>query len=151
MQVKSPWSRFINEDKSKTAGIVICIDEDDKFLIIRRSEIDKRAGQWTIPGGHIDDSDESIESGAVRELKEETDLNCSVSDLQYLGEPKTEKFYFLAKKWSGTVNVKIPNPETGEIEHDKHKWASIEDIKDIEDSEIPIYLLEKALEMSKNE
>ena len=42
------------------------------------------------------------------------------------------------------------NPKTGEIEHDGSKWATIEEIKDIADTEIPIYLLEKALEISKN-
>ena len=30
-----------------------------------------------------------------------------------------------------------------------YKWATINDIKDIDDTEIPIYLLEKALEMYK--
>jgi hypothetical protein len=53
--------------------------------------------------------------------------------------------------WSGQVNVSIPNPITNKIEHDDYKWATIEEIKDIDNSEIPIYLLEKALEMSKNE
>ena len=44
--------------------------------------------------------------------------------------------------------------ETDEIEHDDWKWATIEDIKDIENTEIPIYLLEKALKLAgfdKNE
>ena len=145
------WNEFVSKDKDKAAGIVVCFDDKDRVLIIRRSNIDKRAGQWTLPGGHIDESDKSIEAGAQRELEEETGLSCTISNLQYLDEPKPGKFYFLAKKWSGEVDVHIPNPETGQIEHDKHKWCSIEDVKDIENSEIPIYLLEKALEMLKNE
>tara|TARA_R100000664_G_C2673354_1_gene84430 strand:+ start:105 stop:557 length:453 start_codon:yes stop_codon:yes gene_type:complete len=145
------WKGFLSEDKLKAAGIVVCITEDDNILIIRRSTDDKRDGQWTIPGGHIEDEDTSIEQGAVRELFEETDLTCSISDLTFLGEPKPEKYYFWTKNWSGSVNVSKPNPKTGEIEHDAYKWVTINDIKDIEDSEIPIYLLEKALEMSKNE
>mgnify|MGYP003117972569 CR=1 FL=1 len=145
------WNTFLREEELKSVGIVVCIDKDDRILILRRSKIDKRAGQWTIPGGHVDEEDASIEAGAVRELEEETGLTCSESDLVYLGDPKPEKYYFLAKKWTGTVDVHIPNPKTGEIEHDDYKWATINDIKDIENSEIPIYLLEKALEMSKNE
>jgi len=141
----------VQEEDPKTAGIVVCIDEDDKFLIIRRSDIDKRCGQWTIPGGHIDDKDKSIEAGAIRELKEETNLTCSRANLVFLEEAKPDKFYFWAKKWSGDVDVSMPNPETGLIEHDSYKWASINDIKDIDHSEIPIYLLEKALETSENE
>jgi len=87
----------------------------------------------------------------VRELKEETGLICLPGDLVYMGEPKPKKYYFYARKWTGDVNVEIPNPKTSLIEHDDYKWASINDIKDIANSEIPIYLLEKALEMFKNE
>ena len=151
MQINSKWEDFVDDDKPKAAGIVVCMDDDNNFLIIRRSNIDERMGQWTLPGGHIDDKDRSIEMGAIRELEEETGLTCSRANLFFLEEAKPDKFYFWAKEWSGEVDVLIPNPETGLIEHDSYKWASINDIKDIEDSEIPIYLLEKALEMSQNE
>ena len=145
------WTKYLNEGELSDVGIVVCLNDKQQFLIIRRSDIDKRAGQWTIPGGHIDDEDSSIEAGAVRELDEEANLKCNVSDLIYLGEPKEKKYYFLTRKWSGDVNVDKPNPHTKEIEHDDYKWVTIEEIKDIENSEIPIYLLEKALEMSDNE
>jgi len=145
------WRQFITEGELKVVGIVVCLNDKQQFLIIRRSDIDDRAGQWTLPGGHIDEDDRSIESGAVRELDEEADLLCNTSDLVYLGEPKPKKFYFLTKKWIGNVNVKKKNPKTQKQEHDAFKWATIEEIKEIANSEIPIYLLEKALEMSKNE
>ncbi len=145
------WNSFLTEGELKTVGIVACLNDKQQFLVIRRSNIDHREGQWTIPGGHIDEEDDSIEAGAVRELDEEADLKCNVSDLIYLGEPKDKKYYFLTTKWTGEVNVDKPNPHTGDIEHDDYRWATIEEIKDIDNSEIPIYLLEKALEMSKNE
>ena len=145
------WNMFLTEGELSDVGIVVCLNDKQQFLIIRRSDIDDRAGQWTIPGGHIDDEDNSIEAGAVRELDEEANLKCDVSDLTFLGEPKKKKYYFLTTKWTGEVNVNKPNPHTGEVEHDDYKWATINDIKDIVNSEIPIYLLEKALEMSKNE
>jgi 8-oxo-dGTP pyrophosphatase MutT (NUDIX family) len=145
------WSHFLSEGELKDVGIVACLNDKGQFLIIRRSDIDDRAGQWTVPGGHIDDEDSSIEDGAVRELKEETGLICSTEKLTYLGEPKQKKYYFLTQEWSGDIKIDIPNPKTGQIEHDDYRWATISDIKDIANSEIPIYLLEKALEMSKNE
>ena len=145
------WKKYLNEGELSDVGIVVCLNDKQQFLIIRRSDIDRRAGQWTIPGGHIDDEDDSIEAGAIRELDEETTLKCNLPDLTYLGEPKDKKYYFLTTKWSGDVDVDKPNPHTGEIEHDDYKWATIDEIKDIDNSEIPIYLLEKALEMSKNE
>jgi 8-oxo-dGTP pyrophosphatase MutT (NUDIX family) len=149
--MSTKWNKFLTEGELKTVGIVVCLNKDQQFLIIRRSNIDEREGQWTIPGGHIDENDCTIEDGAVRELFEEANLKCELCDLVYLGQPKPEKFYFLTYKWTGDVNVDKPNPVTNQVEHDKFKWATIEEIKDIANSEIPIYLLEKALEMSKNE
>ena len=149
--MNTEWKSFLNEKELSAVGIVVCLDEKSRFLIIRRSDIDEREGQWTIPGGHIDDEDRSIESGAVRELDEEANLLCNTADLIYLGEPKPQKYYFLTRKWTGKVNVNKQNPKTGKIEHDDYKWCTIDEIKDLDNSEIPIYLLEKALEMSKNE
>jgi len=145
------WNKFLTEGELKTVGVVVCLNDKHQFLALRRSDIDDREGEWTLPGGHVDDKDGSIEAGAVRELKEEAGLTCSVSDLVYLGEPKPEKHYFLTQKWSGNVNVDRPNPETGEIEHDAYKWLTIDEIKELDDSKIPNYLLEKALEISKND
>ena len=135
----------------KIVGIVICVNDKEEFLIIRRSDIDKRAGQWTMPGGHVDDEDGGIEQGAIRELEEETGLSCKISDLIYLGEPRLNKHYYVTQDWTGSVDIDKPNPHTGEIEHDNWKWATIEEIKEIENTEIPIYLLKKALEKVKNE
>lgn len=148
--MKHLWKELLTEGELKTVGVVVCLNDDHQFLIIRRSAIDKRAGQWTMPGGHIDDADDSVEAGAVRELKEEANLSCSVGDLKYIGKSGPQKYYFLTTTWSGKVNVNQPNPKTDEIEHDQYEWATIEEIKDIDDTEIPIYLLEKALEMVKN-
>jgi len=147
--MKYSWSNFLNEGEMAEVGVVVCLNDEQQFLILRRSAMDEREGSWTIPGGHIDPEDSSIEQGAARELKEETNLTVKISDLIYLGEPKPKKFYFLTFSWRGKIDADIPNPKTGEIEHDAHKWASIDEIKDIEDTEIPIYLLEKALEIQK--
>ena len=151
MTMNYKWNKFLAEGELKTVGIVVCLDDKQQFLIIRRSDIDDRAGQWTMPGGHIDEEDESIEAGAARELEEEANLSCNVSNLRFLGKIGKNKHYFLTQEWSGEVNVDKPNPKTDQIEHDAYKWCTIEEIKDIDNSKIPIYLLEKALEMSKNE
>ncbi len=150
MSIKKKWFSYLTEGELKTVGIVACLNDKQQFLIIRRSNIDDRAGQWTIPGGHIDEKDGSIEAGAVRELEEEANLSCQISDLKYLGKKGKNKHYFLTEKWTGTINVDKPNPETGQVEHDDWKWATIDQIKEIANTRIPIYLLEKALEMSDN-
>ena len=104
-----------------------------------------------MPGCHIDEEDNSIEAGAIRELEEEANLSCKISDLKYLDKPSKNKYYYLTTNWTGEVNVNKPNPHTGDIEHDDYKWVTIEEIKDIDNTKIPIYLLEKAMEKSQNE
>jgi len=148
MSINNNWSTFLSENDRRAVGIVVCLNEKQQFLIIRRSNIDDRHGQWTVPGGHIDEEDRSIEAGAAREFDEETNLLVSTSNFIYLGEPKPKKYYFLTQKWSGNINISKPNPKTGHIEHDDWKWATIDEIKDIANSEIPIYLLEKALKIA---
>jgi len=145
------WNKFLTEGELKTVGIVACLNNKQQFLVIRRSDIDDREGEWTMPGGHIDDKDCTIEHGAVRELEEEANLTCDVCDLVYLGQPKPEKFFFLTQKWTGEANVDKPNPKTGEVEHDDWKWLTIDEIKELADNKIPIYLLEKAIEISQND
>ena len=147
--MKYSWKSFLKEGEHSEVGIVVCLNDEQQFLILRRSDIDEREGQWTMPGGHIDPEDGSIEAGAARELLEEANLTCKISDLVYLGSPMPQKYYFLTLKWSGQANVDKPNPKTDEIEHDDYKWATIKDIKDLDDTNIPIYLLEKALEIQK--
>ena len=105
------WNKFLTEGELKTVGIVACLNDKQQFLVIRRSNVDDRAGQWTMPGGHIDDSDLSIEAGAIRELKEEAGLVCKISDLVYLGVPKPDKYMFMTQKWTGEVNIDKPNPK----------------------------------------
>ncbi len=147
--MKYSWKSFLKEGKDSEAGIVVCLNDEQQFLILKRSAIDEREGEWTLPGGHVDPADNSIEAGAVRELFEEANLTCKIADLTYLGVPKPKKYYFLTLKWSGEVSVDKPNPKTDEIEHDDYKWARIKDIKELDDTNIPIYLLEKALEIQK--
>tara|TARA_Y100000310_G_scaffold321922_1_gene380232 strand:- start:698 stop:1153 length:456 start_codon:yes stop_codon:yes gene_type:complete len=149
--MKYSWTKFLNEEKDSEVGIVVCLNDEQQFLILRRSPMDQRSGQWTMPGGHIDPEDNSIEAGTIRELYEEANLKCNANDLIYLGASGIKKYYFLIFKWTGDVKTTKPNPKTGEIEHDDYKWVTIKEIKEIEDTKIPIYLLEKALQIQKDD
>ena len=69
--MNTEWKNFLNEKELSAVGIVVCLDEKSRFLIIRRSDIDEREGQWTIPGGHIDDEDDFEED--EEDIDEEED------------------------------------------------------------------------------
>lgn len=54
----------------------------DSLLMFKRSETKKKfPGFWSIPGGHIDEGEDPLAT-AMREVKEETGVTISASDIQ---------------------------------------------------------------------
>ncbi len=156
------WSDFVDH-KTLIIGIVACLNKNKKFLLVRRGPTDiVNPGYWEFPGGHIDDSDDSIEAGAARELEEEANLKVLPSNLIYLGlthqikpslkDPNTgmslRKHFFLALEWKNEATI-VPNPQRGILEHDDLQWRHKSYIQSIENTEIPIYLVDKALKIQK--
>ena len=131
---------------SREVASCFIIDEQNRFLIVRRSDTDWwRPLHWEIPGGKIDDTDETANHAAIREVQEETGLEliqCRYMEL-YKSERIT-KFYFISRWWTGDVGVPITQ-ENGVIEHDAYKWASIDDLKNQEDLIITVEVFERAL------
>jgi len=55
----------------RIAAYNVCVDDANRLLLCRLSDITERPGAWTLPGGGIDFG-EHPEAGALRELYEET-------------------------------------------------------------------------------
>ena len=67
---------IVPNDISTVAKAVI-IDNKDRVLLLKRSNyMDKFAGEWDLPGGHLKDN-ESLFDGLEREVEEETGLSVS--------------------------------------------------------------------------
>lgn len=98
--------------------------EKDNFLLVKRSSLRKRfPNEWEFPSGFLEDEPE--QEGALRELREETDLVGEVIRTGDSFEVETEMYYFRIHP----VLVKV---EFGEVElteeHEEYEWIEIEDI-----------------------
>lgn len=106
----------------KRVSTVVVVD-DKKFLILRRGPESLGGGLWNFPGGKAE-AGEKAEETAVRELKEESDLDVKPEDLEYLGSLETKKLivtFFITDLYEGEVKI---NKES-----DKFKWIPITEIE----------------------
>ncbi|MEK7501726.1 MAG: NUDIX hydrolase [Patescibacteria group bacterium] len=114
-------------NKGLIVHTVVFNDKHQVLIIKRTSTEDVFPGYWDIPGGTLEDSeDPSI--GAIREVKEETDLDIQEPSLFFqrsnIDSGKNKQFItliFLVKYSGGNV---VLNPD----DHDEYKWISISDI-----------------------
>jgi 8-oxo-dGTP diphosphatase len=64
----------------RVAAYNVCVDGDDRLLLVRLSNITEAPGSWTLPGGGVEFG-EHPEAAAIRELYEETGLVGSIVEL----------------------------------------------------------------------
>lgn len=70
--------RFVFRNAAPCGGVVV-VDGDSVLLVER--EVPPGAGQWTVPGGHLE-ADEPPADGAARELAEESGVVADPDDLR---------------------------------------------------------------------
>ena len=100
---------------------VVILDKNDNILLLLRSKKSRwMPAKWGLPGGKVD-SGENSAGAAIRETKEETDLDIEISNLKHLDNYSNEGIdMFYASDYSGTVRI--------DFEHDDHKWVARQDM-----------------------
>ena len=92
----------------KTVAKVVMIDENNRVLLLKRSTyVEKFAGEWDLPGGHLKEG-ESLQDGLIREVLEETNLR--VVNPQKI-ETQVNLHFFYAKYDSEPI--KLSHEHTG--------------------------------------
>lgn len=91
------------------ASLVIIFNKKNEVLLLKRSEkVDSFRGLWGFPGGKREDGELSLEA-AVREVKEETDLDILKKDLTYVftmrRTPDKDILFYITNQWKGTVSI----------------------------------------------
>ncbi len=111
--------------KKMGIGFGVMILKDSKVLLGQRHVDPQKAdslmngeGTWTMPGGKLDFG-ESFEEGAMREVKEETDIDIRLEDLKVIALNNdivpTAHFVtvgLLCEKFEGEVQVMEPDEIT---------------------------------------
>ena len=106
-------------------GVLAYTDQDE--LILCKRSIEPRHGYWTLPAGFLENG-ESIEEGALRETKEETNSTVKIDDIYFMFDiPQIGQFYVLYKA-SIEENSYSPTTESLEVElfsYDEIPWDEL--------------------------
>ena len=99
-------------ERAKFKGVInLIIKKDNKVLLFFRNDgfFNYDGGWWVLPAGHIEQG-ETARDAAIREAKEELDINIAPSDIKCVHitsnlASRTESFdfYFEVSKYSGTM------------------------------------------------
>jgi 8-oxo-dGTP diphosphatase len=120
----------------------IAVFQNGKLLVVRRvAHDDFLGGEWELPGGGVDEG-ETIEQGAIRELKEETNLKTdrilgTFEGFDYTtpGKPKVRQINFKVTVKPGNILL---------TEHDAFRWITTDEIAALKTNPIMQDCLEKA-------
>ncbi len=105
--------------------------KDNKVLMFKRSDTaSKFPGFWTVPGGHIDRSEDAL-TGAIREIEEETGVKVNSDDIKL--KAVTLNYHTdLREVWVSFVflaTIKENQPVKGIDEEGKAKWIELNKLK----------------------
>ena len=110
----------MGEKKRVGAGLGVILEKDGKILLgMRHPDPDKAdsafrsSGEWCLPGGKLDWG-ETLEDGAIREVKEETGIIIKNSQVISVHNCKNEHAHFMtaglvAHGWDGEAKVMEPD------------------------------------------
>lgn len=116
-------AQHIYESVEKKYVNMIVVSPENKILILRRSNyMRKFKSLWGFPGGSLDAKDKDAKEAAIRELKEETQIelswheahNCKKFD-EKRNDDGSVSIYYIAKLETDK-EVKISR------EHSKYEW-----------------------------
>jgi 8-oxo-dGTP pyrophosphatase MutT (NUDIX family) len=126
----------VSELKTDIVLKTLVINSDGKLLLLRRSNTDtRRPLQWDLPGGKMDEG-ETLEQGAVREVKEEAGIHITDQPMVVFSKAEVASWYDQNGHHGRNV-VRIyfaahvdSSKVTLSYEHDQFVWVTLKDALD---------------------
>ena len=109
-------------------GVFMILLKDDEVLLLERTATGYMDGLFSLPAGALDD-DEEIIKAAIRECKEEVDVDVKEEHVTLLnvqhcqvGEHKWVNLFFVTEVWEGEPRVCEPH------KHGEIRWAHLDEL-----------------------
>lgn len=122
---------------TKNISKVVVLNHRGEVLLLQRKSNQIFPKKWDLPGGHLVVG-ETWEQGAIRETKEETNLD--LKDLEMIWDKGKNK-YFKTSNFTGELFSKEELPE-----HDDFMWASRDQLGDLDITKLYLSVVERGLE-----
>ena len=109
------------------AGVIIT---DLQQVLVMRRYRSERGTYFTLIGGGAEDG-ESAEQAALREAKEETDLDVTLGESFTITNEfdQREHTYFIVREWRGTPRIVGEEAESGPDNEHELVWMPIEHLR----------------------
>ena len=121
---------------TKKISKVVVLNENGHVLLLLRKKDQPFPRKWDLPGGHLVVG-ETWEKGAVREVKEETNLD--LGELEMILDKGKNK-YFKTSEFAGKIFDKEELPE-----HDDFIWANPKSLGDLGIAKIYLIAIRHAI------
>lgn len=104
-------------------------NDEGKILLIQQTKNGRQPFLWGLPGGHVE-KDENPEEAAIREVKEETNLDISLTnfvhaEILYVSDGSEYLLVTYKAKSRDLNNIKIDSKEVND-----YGWFSLKEIRD---------------------
>lgn len=130
MQAIDPERMLWYEGANYTADAVVLNASRSHVLLIQRQD----TGDWALPGGFIDEGDDSVEYAATREVSEETGLSVkSPGKLVYRGrvdDPRNSETSWIETSAYLYILNDMPSPQAGD-DAQVAAWHTLDDLPEL--------------------